>query len=431
MVESSLAELGVVLFEVGAILLVSQFIAFVFNKFGIPAALGLLMGGIFIGIITDIRGYTFSSDFNSIWIILTEIAVGFIAYDIGNEIDYHYWKTRWKGYGLVITSSIFTFVIVTVSLWLIFSIEFWFAMLFGAIAMTTAPAVTSDILGDYHSEGILAQSILFLLAIDAVLSIISVNFSLLILQHAELDFISMMINTLLSISQLIIVSVIISVIAMLFLYILLKRKIFDEKSMVEWIFGICLLIIGFSILLGGSIILSMFLFGFFLKSFEQEFDKLEENVLQIETVVIPIVLLFYVLMGLIIDLSVFNPNSEHFKLYPYASLILFGFFFIRLVSKVTAIYMSGKFSRFNTEIRSNLPLCSVSQAGLALGLAGLGYNQLDNLGYSEQGTLLITIVGISVILSQIIGPLLFRIATKNVASETTKFNLLSAMEESG
>lgn len=416
-----LAGLGIIFLEIGVVLFVSLLSAYIFNKMGIPAALGLLSGGMGFGYMATIQGYTFSADFDAFREIITQLALGFIAYDIGNEIDFRVLKEKLPKFWKIIVGSIGTFFLVTFAIFLFFRTELWFAMMFGAIAMTTAPTVTSDILGDYHTDDPLSSAILFVLSMDAILAVILMDLALSLL-FTNGTGVNFMINIMIFIAQKIMVSLFLSSVALLVLFLLLSWKSLNEKSIVEWILGFSLIIIGMSLIFQTSIILAMLFFGMGLKTMETKFDKLEEHVLHIEILLIPVVLLFYVLFGMIIDLNILLGSGL---------FIFLTYFLLRFFGKTVITFYSTKLSTKSLEqedICQNLHLSLVTQAGIALSLVGLSYNNLISLNYPNEAKLIVSAIGISIIVSQIIGPIMLRLAIFRCKVEKTKFSFLSAKE---
>jgi hypothetical protein len=59
-------------------------------------------------------------------------------------------------------------------------------------------------------------------------------------------------------------------------------------------------------------------------------------------------------------------------------------------------------------VKNNLPISLLTQAGIAIGLVGLAFQKLIELGRNEMAFFLINIVGVSVILSEIFGPFLLK-----------------------
>ena len=92
MAELAVAEsFGVTLFEVGLIIVISLIVAYVFKKIGIPAAAGILLGGIFIGFNEVFKSFLLAGNLESFRLLVTELAIGYIAYDLGYEIDLNIW----------------------------------------------------------------------------------------------------------------------------------------------------------------------------------------------------------------------------------------------------------------------------------------------------------------------------------------------------
>jgi NhaP-type Na+/H+ or K+/H+ antiporter len=154
---------------------------------------------------------------------------------------------------------------------------------------------------------------------------------------------------------------------------------------------------------------------------EFKFDILTVHVLHIEILLIPVVLMFYVLMGLIIDIQILLKTGI---------LLVVAYFILRFIGKSVITYYSCKFSSLEPDISRNLHLSLITQAGIALSLSGLAYNQLISLNFIEEAKLLVTVIGVSIILSQLVGPVMLRFAIERCTSEKAKFTLLSAVDDS-
>ena len=182
MVENAiLSEIGVLIFEIGFLISFSLFIAYLMKKFGIPAVLGLIVGGLILGILTELQALTFSSDFNEIKNVITEFALAWIGFDIGNEIDFGLLKEKGKDFGLILIGEAFGAYILIFICIILLTGNFAIALILAAIGMATAPASTSQILGEYRAKGELSQTILFVLAFDDLLAILSFNMAIALL----------------------------------------------------------------------------------------------------------------------------------------------------------------------------------------------------------------------------------------------------------
>lgn len=411
MLEASLSSsFYIILFNVGLIIVISLVIAYVFRKIGIPAVMGLLIGGILIGSYNGIRTFLLGPDLESFRIIVTELAVGYIAYDIGNEIDLKIWEDKFSKYFVLISGITLTpFLLVTAVMYVLLQ-NLGMAMIFGAISMTTAPIITSEIMGDYHTDEELNQIILFLLAVDSVISILVINMAVTIVSATNSG-ITILAPILFLLVEDLLISVGLAIAGAVVVLYLVRLKTLEERSLLEWILGISLVILGLTLLLQGMVILTMLFFGILLKTIESKYDILTEHILQIELLLIPVVLMFYIFMGISVDLSLLSGLG----------LFLIGGYFIgRLIGKFGGSLVTTRIGAVPGAVRSNFQYYLITQGGVAIALAGLAYNQLVNLQMDHEATLIITVITIAVILSELVGPLILRFSINSTQKNVNK-----------
>ena len=414
MVEVSLSgSFGTILFNVGLIIVISLLVAYGFRKIGIPAVMGLLIGGILIGSYNGFRVFLLGPDLESFRLIVTELAVAYISYDIGNEIDLEIWKDKLSKYFFLISGVTITpFLLVTVVMYILLEQNLGLAMIFGAIAMTSAPVITSDILGDYHTDEELNQIVLFLLAVDSVISILVINMAVTIVSATNSG-ITILAPILLLLIEKLFISFVLAIAGALAILYLVRLKSIEERSLLEWILGISLVILGFTLLLQGSVILTMLFFGILLKTMESRYVILTEHILQIETLLVPVVLMFYIFIGISIDLSLISGTGL---------FLIGGYFITRLIGKYSGSWLTTKVRFVPNNVRSNLRYCLITQGGIAIALSGLAYNQLVNLQMHSEATLVITVITIAVILSELVGPLLLRLSMARTQKNVNKLH---------
>ena len=430
-------DIGLILLEVGIIILFSLFTAFYLKKFKIPTVLGLILGGLVLGVLTDLRGYIFSSNIGLLKIFVTELALGFIGFEIGNKIDFTLMKKKGKSLGLILLGEAFgAFFLVTIILFFLTN-DFMIASIFGSIAMATAPAATTQVIREYRAKGELTSTVMFMIAFDDVLAILFVNIAVTLglatlFSAADGASFNLILSAFLEVIQEITISILIGIISALITVFIARKLRFRERGrMAEWVIGVALLMMGTTLLLHGSVILTMFLFGMTLKSLQKkrnvqkiadflQFEKLKRVAPQfnqndndednldfephfslVETLFSPVVLLFFVLIGLEMDLNlIFND--------PIILVLSIIYFLARVIGKMIGVYSTGSISKLERGVRNNLPLCLTPQAGVAIGLAGMVFNQFIELGLQNQATLIINVVGLGVILSELAGPILVR-----------------------
>ena len=395
---------GLLLLDVGFIIVISLFVAYLFKKVGIPAVMGILVGGMVIGLNEGFKTFLLAENLESFRLLVTELAIGYIAYDIGNEIDLQVWKDRITKYlVIIIGETTIPFVLVTGFFILVLKVNFGISMIIGAIAMTTAPIITSEILGDYHTDEELNQLVLFLLVFDSVISILVINMAITIVSVPNFTF-NLIGTIIIILFQKITISLALSLLGALFILYMLNRRHLEERSLIEWLLGVSLVILGITLTLNGSVILTMLFFGIMLKTMESRYEILEEHVLQIEILLVPVVLMFYIIMGLSIDSSVVLGTGL---------VLILSYVSLRFIGKFGGTYFVTKASKLQPNIKKSLHFFLITQGGIAIALAGLAYNQLLNLGLDTEASLVVTVIAISVILSELVGPLLLRFGIRN------------------
>jgi Kef-type K+ transport system membrane component KefB len=119
----------------------------------------------------------------------------------------------------------------------------------------------------------------------------------------------------------------------------------------------------------------------------------------------PILLLFFVRSGVSFRLDVlFDFNSKMGN----SPILVIGvaYFFVRIVGKYLGAFVGCAVTKKPKQVRNNLGLALIPQAGVSIGLAALGARMLGG----EAGSLLQTIILSSSILYELIGPACAKLA---------------------
>jgi hypothetical protein len=178
--------------------------------------------------------------------------------------------------------------------------------------------------------------------------------------------------------------------------------------LIEWLIAVAVLIIGINIIFEGSVILSMFIFGMILKTQERDNLALHEHILYLEYIMIPIIILFFIFIGLTMKLDIiFSP----------ALLVILAYLIFRPLGKAFGVISTGKKSGLSKEVTKNLPLTLIPQAGVTIGLIALASNALISVGRDTEATLLLSVITGAVLISQIIGPVLVKRALFKVGEQ--------------
>lgn len=407
----TLVSVGINLVEIGVLLVLSLGIAHLLKKFDIPTVLGLILGGLVINIILVFLSYpleNFFTDLRGLKSVITELALAWIGYEIGSHIDLSFIQHNTKKFSLILVSeAIGAFIIVIIGFFIFLpGHSLGLALLMGSIAMATAPAATSQVLKEYGAEGELTQIILFIVAFDDILSILFANVSFGVIDltygSASIDFFNLLIRVFFDLIIDLLSSIVMALIGAIFILFLLRLKVITEKTLLEWLLGVSFILVAIALLFNFSVIISMFVWGLLLKLFEDRkpYQALKQHIQKLDVITVPIVLLFFILIGLSMEIKALLTVST------LAFAILY--FLLRGLGKASGTFTACSLFKTSNEVKYNLPISLLTQAGIAIGLAGLAFQRLTALGASNDALFVLNIVGVSVILSEIFGPFLLK-----------------------
>ena len=380
------------------------------KKVGLPAVTAYLVAGILVGPYLlgslGIPGLGFISmeDVNS-YSILADVALGFIAFSIGNEFRLAQLKQTGKQATVIgIFQAVFTTLLVDAVL-----IGIHFAMpdklplpaaiILGAVASATAPAATLMVVRQYKAKGPLTDILLPIVALDDAvgLMLFAASFGVAkALLSGNLDIVSVIVEPILEI----VLSLALG--ALMGFLFNLSEKFFHSRSKrlsmsVTFVFltvalsmmkfEVCGIHIGFS-----SLLVCMMLGTIFCNVC----DFSEELMDRVDRWTAPLFILFFVLSGAELELSVFTDIA----------IVLIGLIYIlsRSLGKYFGAFGSAKATKCDSHIVKYLGITLLPQAGVALGMA----IKAETLG--PEGAIVANITLFAVLVYEIVGPMLTKIS---------------------
>ena len=379
------------------------------KKLNLPAVTaylvaGLLLGPFCIGAL-QVPGLGFGSlaQVDS-FSILSQAALGFIAFAIGNEFRLHQLKAMGKqAITIGILQAVFTTVVVDIGL---IALHFLrpdvlslpAAITLGAIAAATAPAATLMVVRQYKADGPLTKLLLLVVAIDDAvgLALFSVSFGIArALEQGAINVTAVVLEPVLEI----VLSLGLGGLFGLVLY-WVERFFHSRSKRLAISVAFVLLAVGISSLkfqvmgihCGFSLLLVCMMTG---TIFCNVCDFSEELMGRVDSWTGPISILFFVISGAELDLNILtNPM-----------VLLCGGVYIlfRSAGKILGSDISCRITGCNKRITSNLGITLLPQAGVALGMA-LTAAQLQG------GALIRNVVLFSVLIYELVGPSLTRMA---------------------
>ena len=371
----------------------------------LPAVTAYLVAGLIIGPLCigrlDIAGLGFNSlEAVGAMDIISQTALGFIAFAIGNEFRLKDLKTMGRAaitVGIlqaVITTVLVDCALIALHFMLPSVISLSSAITLGAIAAATAPAATLMVVRQYKAEGPLTKLLLMVVAIDDAVGLVlfSVSFGIAsALETGTISAVSVILEPVIEIGA----SAVLGALAGYALHFL--EKYFHSRSKrLSLAVAFVLLTVGFSqkkfsvggVHVGFSLLLVCMVTG---TIFCNICETSEELMARIERWTAPLNMLFFILSGAELNLTVLaNPM-----------VILIGVVYIifRSVGKIGGAYASCRMEKTTPVIQKYLGITLLPQAGVALGMALTAANLSD-------GQMVRSVVLFSVLVYELVGPTL-------------------------
>ncbi len=401
----------VTLLSIGTALLLGLLMSRLAKRLGLPAVTAYLVTGILIGPFClgalGLQGIGFHDDaqIESLG-ILSDVALGFIAFAIGNEFRLSQLKKTGKQATIIgIVQAVVATLMVDAALIALHYImpdklSLSAAITLGAIASATAPAATLMVVRQYKAKGPLTSLLLPIVALDDAVGLIifSVSFGIArALQTGAADIMSIVVEPLVEITASLLLGLIMSLALTFFerFFHSRSKRLSLAVTFVLLTVGICMthfeigrLKVGFSPLLTCMMLGTVFC---------NLCDFSEELMDRCDRWTAPLFVLFFVISGAELKLSVFLDSA----------IVLIGVLFIifRSIGKYLGTYFSAKATSCDKNTVKYLGITLLPQAGVALGMSvtAMQLGEVD-------GGLIRNIVLFAVLIYELIGPALTKMS---------------------
>ncbi len=376
----------------------------------LPAVTAYLVAGILVGPYVlgafNIPGLGFTSmaDIKT-YEIIPDVALGFIAFSIGNEFRLAQLKQTGKQATVIgIVQAVFTTLLVDAAL---IGLHFLIpdklplpsAIVLGAVASATAPAATLMVVRQYKSKGPLTDILLPIVALDDAVGLVlfAISFGVAkALLSGQVDIISVVLEPILEVVLSLLLGFVMGVLFTFF------EKFFHSRSKrlsmsVTFVFiTVALSMLEFNI--GGvhiafsSLLVCMMLGTVFCNMC----DFSEELMDRLDRWTSPLFILFFVISGAELELATFKDIM----------VVCIGLVYIivRSLGKYFGARLSAKPVKCDDNIVKYLGITLLPQAGVALGMA----IKAEALG--EEGLIVTNIILFSVLIYELVGPFLTKVA---------------------
>ena len=381
------------------------------KKVGLPAVTAYLVAGVLIGpFLLGQLGFGFNHGNNSPerYSVLCDLALGFIAFAIGNEFRLAQLKKIGRQATIIgIAQALTTTLVVDVAL---IALSFILpegalplpaAIILGAVATATAPAATLMVVRQYKAKGKVTDILLPVVALDDAVGLVvfAVSFGVAgAIQHGTVDAISMIVNPLLEV----VLSLALGA-GMGFLFTLCEQFFHSRSKRMAISVTFVMLTVAISSLkfeigsvhIAFSSLLACMMLG---TIFCNVCDFSAELMDRADRWTVPLLVLFFVISGAELDLSVFSN-----WIYVVIGIAYIAF---RSLGKYYGARASAKLSHCDENIVKYLGITLLPQAGVALGMAAQAF-----VGFGgEIGSLVQSITLFSVLIYELVGPYLTKVA---------------------
>lgn len=356
--------------------------------------LGLSGLGIGFGSLEQVEGYG----------VVTQVALGFIAFVIGNEFRLSSLRSMGQQaitVGIaqaVITTALVDVALVGVHLLFPQVLSLASAITLGSIAAATAPAATLMVVKQYKAKGPLTHLLLMVVAIDDAVGLVLFSASYGVanaLEQGHMDLLSVVVEPLMEI----LLSLLLGAVAG-YLLNLMEVYFHSRSKRMSLSVAFVLLTVGVSLLeveVGGvrcgfSLLLVCMMTG---TVFCNVCPTSEELMDRLDRWVSPINILFFVLSGAELDLTILSN--------PLVLLVGVVYIASRSLGKISGAYTSCRATKCSPSIQKYLGITLLPQAGVALGMAAEAAQLSD-------GHMVRNVVLFSVLVYELVGPTLTRMA---------------------
>ena len=376
------------------------------KKLDLPAVTAYLVAGILVGPCClgalGIEGIGFIEDSVESFSIVCDVALGFIAFSIGNEFRLNQLKKIGRQativgiFQAVITTLVVDAALITLHFAIPSVLSIEAAIILGAIASATAPAATLMVVRQYKAKGPVTDMLLPVVALDDAVGLVifAISFGIAkALNAGTINIISVIVEPLVEIVASLLLGAVMGI-----AFHVCERFFHSNSKRISVSIGFVLLTIALSqmqfevcgIHVSYSPLLTAMMLG---TIFCNICDFSEELMERVDKWTAPLFVLFFVLSGAELDLK---------KVFSDPIIIVIGIVYIifRCIGKYSGAFASAKISRCDDNIVKYLGITLFPQAGVALGMA----NQAEEFG--EIGKMVSTITLFAVLVYEIVGPAL-------------------------
>jgi len=394
---------------VGLIILLGLLFGRLAEMIKVPAITGYLIAGLFLGPIMGVVNLDALHQLS----FISDIALGFIAFQVGNELWFG--KLKKSGIKIVIITVVQALMTsVAVTLLAMIFIDLSVALILGAIAAATAPAPIMIIVKKYRTKGELTNTVLPVVGLDDAVGVIlfgvllSIGMTLMGTSGGELSFFQAMVEPMIELGISIGLGLIIGLVSGIAIKTISPDKERQEKNLIVVTVTV-LITTGAALYLGASPILTPMIAGAVVTNMiNKDCYVLEEKTIRF--FVPPIMIAFFTIAG----------ASLQFDVILAAGAVGLMYIIGRTIGKVFGSYLGTSMVHSSPNVKKYLGATLLPQSGVAIGLSIAAFNAGSPF-HLEFALTIQNVVLAAVLVFELVGPLLVKMAFEK-SGESQEFN---------
>lgn len=323
--------------------------------------------------------------------LISEIALAFIAFSIGSEFKLTFLKkVGTVSIVIAVFAALAATVLVSVVL-IAFGFNTEISLLLGTIASATAPAATVMVVRQYKAKGPVTETLMSVVALDDAVALMLFGFVVAMVNIMKNPGESSLLLSILAPLVEILGSILLGFV-LGFLFTIPLRYFKKDSNRLIIIAAFIFLGSSLATMLGLSPLLLCMSIGAMLVNISNSSNSILKLA---DSITPPIFLMFFVISGMELDISIL----------PQVGLIGILYIIFRVIGKVAGAYIGAVISKAPVTVKKYIGYTLIPQAGVAIGLSLMASRLVPEYGQTIRAVVLS-----ATLIYELIGPAITKIA---------------------
>ncbi len=387
------------------ILLLGMYAGKLFDRLHLPHITGYIFIGTLFGIVLvtlDIEHHV--SELS----VVSSVALGFIAFNIGSELEFGKLKKSGKTVVVITVTQAIMAALFTIFGVYVIGTSLPISLVLGAIATATAPAPIMLIVRKYKAKGPLTDMLLPLVGMDDAVGVVLFGVLLAVANSLNtgehLSLLAVLYQPFIELLGSLIVGIVVGLTISWLIKMVRdkdsdKEELFLDISIFAVLITVAVSKMGitvFGLHIELSPILTPMIMGIVLTNNVSRVRS-HDVILSLEQFTSPILIAFFTLAGA--ELVVAFANNQTIALKSLFWLTT-AYIIFRMIGKIVGAYAGAKLMNAHRNVKKYLGLCLLPQTGVALGMA---YQAKTDFG--DSGMIILIVVLVATLVYAMLGPI--------------------------